>query len=42
MLLLPVPYDVNPEKFAEALGTREIFLAEEERIAAAFPDFEVG
>jgi Ala-tRNA(Pro) deacylase len=42
MLALPAPYHVNPKKAAEALGAREVLLAEEERFADAFPDCEVG
>jgi Ala-tRNA(Pro) deacylase len=42
MLILPAPYHVNPEKAAEALGTREVLLAEEGRFAEVFFDCEVG
>jgi Ala-tRNA(Pro) deacylase len=42
MLVLPAPYQVNPEKAAEELGVKEVRLASEERFQDAFPDCEVG
>jgi Ala-tRNA(Pro) deacylase len=42
MLVLPAPYQVDPEKAAEELGVREVHLASEERFGDTFPDCEVG
>jgi Ala-tRNA(Pro) deacylase len=42
MLMLPVPYHVNTQKAAAALGAREVLLAEEKRFADTFLDCEVG
>ncbi len=42
MLALPAPYEVDLEKVGEALGAREVRLAEEEEFENAFPDCEVG
>src|SRR5215203_7298896 len=42
MLVLPAPYHVNPLKASVALGVRGVHLEEEERVADACPDCEVG
>lgn len=42
MLVLPAPHHVNPGKAAEALGVREVHLADEEQFEDTFPDCEVG
>jgi Ala-tRNA(Pro) deacylase len=42
MLVLPAPYQVDPEKAAEELGAKEVHLASEERFGDTFPDCEVG
>lgn len=42
MLVLPAPYQVDPEKAAEELGAGEVRLAGEERFEDTFPDCEVG
>ena len=42
MLALPAPYQVDLEKAAAALGTRDARLAEEEEFEGTFPDCETG
>ena len=42
MLALPTPHEVDLEKVGEALGAREVRLAEEEEFEDTFPDCEVG
>ena len=42
MLVLAALYHVNPQKAAAALDAREVLLAEEQRFADAFSDYEVG
>ncbi len=42
MLVLPAPYQVDPEKAAGELGAKEVHLAGEERFGDTFPDCEVG
>ena len=42
MLVLPAPYHVNPLKASAAMGVSEVHLADEERFADTFPDWEVG
>lgn len=42
MLVLPAPYQVDPEKAAGELGAKKVHLAGEERFGDTFPDCEVG
>jgi Ala-tRNA(Pro) deacylase len=42
MLALPAPYQVDLEKAAAALGSRDARLAEEEEFEGTFPDCEIG
>lgn len=42
MLALPAPYRVDFARVGESLGAREVRLADEAELKAAFPDCEVG
>jgi Ala-tRNA(Pro) deacylase len=42
MLALPAPYEVDLEKTSEALGAKEVRLADEEEFKDTFHDCEVG
>ncbi len=42
MLVLPAPYRVDFNRVGQALGARDVRLADEVELGAAFPDCEVG
>lgn len=42
MLVLPAPYRVDFSRVGAALGARQVRLADEAEVGAAFPDCEVG
>jgi Ala-tRNA(Pro) deacylase len=42
MLALPAPYRVDFARVAQSLGAKEVRLADEAELKAAFPDCEVG